>query len=61
MKKTIITRLSAALWLLIIVMAIPLKASAIEESQVIPLKAIKSTGEQSLNTGYTHKANTRIV
>jgi len=61
MKKTIITRLSAALWLLIILMAIPLKASAIEESQVIPLKAIKSTGEQSLNTGYTHKANTRIV
>ena len=61
MKKTIITRLSAPLWLLIIVMAIPLKASAIEESQVIPLKAIKSTGEQSLNTGYTHKANTRIV
>ncbi len=33
----------------------------VNESQVTILKAIKSTGEQAFNTGYTHKANTRIV
>ena len=60
MKKTIITPLSVALWLLAILMAVPLKASAIEENEVTLLKAIKSTGEQAFNTGYTHKANTRI-
>ena len=60
MKKTIITRLSVALWLLAILMVVPLKASAIEESEVTLLKAIQSTGEQAFNTGYTHKANTRI-
>ena len=35
-------------------------AQAIEESQVTLLNYIRSTGAQAFNTGYTHKANTRI-
>lgn len=36
------------------------EAGVLYESQVTLLQAIKSTGAQAFNTGYTHKANTRI-
>ena len=36
------------------------EAGVLYESQVTILKAINSTGAQAFNTGYTHKANTRI-
>ena len=32
----------------------------IDESEVTILKGIRSTGKQCINTGYTHKANTRV-
>lgn len=35
-------------------------AGTVDESQVTFLTAIKSTGTQAFNTGYTHKANTRV-
>ena len=58
MKKRFLTQLSVALCLLMIAMS---AHAQINESDVTILEAIKSTGLQAFNTGYTHKANTRVV
>ena len=35
-------------------------AETVDESKITFLTAIRSTGTQAFNTGYTHKANTRV-
>ena len=66
MKCKMNTRVLAMLCLLMMAsaswaLAVPHKAyTGVEESDVIILKAIKSTGKQAFNTEYTHKANTRV-
>ena len=35
--------------------------TTVDESQVTILTSISSTGHQAFHTGYTHKANTRVV
>ena len=58
MMKKVLIQLSAALCLLMTSAA--LSAQTVEESQVTLLDYISSTGAQAFNTGYTHKANTRV-
>ena len=62
MKLTTINHLRRAAMMLLAALFTVVSASAgtVEEYQVTLLTAIKSTGAQAFNTGYTHKANTRV-
>ena len=62
MKLTTINHLRRAAMMLLAALFTVVSASAgtVEEYQVTFLTAIKSTGAQAFNTGYTHKANTRV-
>ena len=55
-----LTRLSALLCLLMTTVT-GAAQTTVDESQVTILTSISSTGQQAFNTGYTHKANTRVV
>ncbi len=55
-----LTRLSAVLCLLMTTVT-GAAQTTVDESQVTILTSISSTGQQAFNTGYTHKANTRVV
>ena len=46
--------------LVVLFTVVSASAGTVDESQVTFLTAIKSTGTQAFNTGYTHKANTRV-
>jgi len=62
MKKNFFARLSAVVGLLMVMLLVPGRSSAVtvNESDVTLLEAIKSSGAQAFNTGYTHKSNTRV-
>ena len=62
MKSTVNNHLRRAAMMLLAALLTTMTASAVtvDESQVTFLTAIKSTGAQAFNTGYTHKANTRV-
>jgi len=46
--------------LVVLFTVVSASAGTVDESQVTFLTAIRSTGDQAFNTGYTHKANTRV-
>jgi|GEM_PF-4448110 len=58
--KRLLTQLSAVLCLLMTTVT-GAAQTTVDESQVTILTSISSTGHQAFNTGYTHKANTRVV
>ena len=60
MKKELIQLSAAIICLLMTTVAISAQTT-LDESQVTILRSISSTGTQAFNTGYTHKANTRVV
>ncbi len=60
MKKELIQLSAAIICLLMTTMAISAQTT-VDENQVTILTSISSTGVQAFNTGYTHKANTRVV
>ena len=62
MKSTVNNHLRRAAMMLLATLFTTMTASAVtvDEGQVTFLTAIRSTGAQAFNTGYTHKANTRV-